>query len=92
MGMASHERRRAKFSATVDAELLETVDRYVQEHEAINRSMVIDEALRLWSARERARAIEEQMLAPQSEQEQAERAAWRELQSAAATRLFFRDR
>jgi hypothetical protein len=88
MSRGTQERRRAKFSATVDAELLAAVDQYVQEHDDISRSMVIDEALRLWTARERERAIEEQLLAPQSPQEIEERAAWREIRRAAADRLF----
>jgi hypothetical protein len=39
-------------------------------------------------ARERERAFDEQLLAPQSPQEIEERAAWREIRRAAANRLF----
>lgn len=92
MDTTSNQQRRAKFSATVDAELLETVDRYVEEHDTINRSMIIDEALRLWTARERERAIEQQIRAPQSEQEQLERAAWRELRRATTAQRLVHDR
>lgn len=88
MSWPSGERRRAKFSATVDAELLGAVDRFVQEHAEVNRSMVVDEALRLWAARERERALEAQFLAPLSAQEVEERAGWRALRRSAAARLF----
>jgi metal-responsive CopG/Arc/MetJ family transcriptional regulator len=80
--------KRAKFSATVDATLLEAVDRYVQDHDKMNRSMVIDDALRLWVARERERAIEAQFAAPQSAEERAERESWQAIRRAAAQRLF----
>jgi len=84
------ERQRARLSTTVDPELLDAVDRFVAAHEEANRSQVIDEALRLWAARERERAIEAQFAAPRSaqEQEQEEHAAWKHLRRAAATRLF----
>ena len=53
-------RRREKVSATVDADLLATVDQFVVEHPETSRSSVFDDALRLWSANERAKAIAEQ--------------------------------
>lgn len=81
-------RQRAKLSTTVDPELLDAVDRFVAKHAAAHRSQVIDEALRLWAARERERAIEAQYAAPRSAQEQEEHAAWKQLRRAAATRLF----
>ena len=82
--------RRTKLSATVEADLLEEVDRYVAERPGTSRSAVIDEALRLWSARERQRAMEEQYadLAPPSAEDAAERDAWRRIQRASAERLF----
>lgn len=92
MGRVAGERRRAKLSATVDAELLDVVDRFVAEHSATNRSMIIDEALRLWAARERERAMAAQYLGPQTEQESVERAAWREIRRSAAARQLFRPR
>src|SRR5437588_11975399 len=75
MGERVKERRRAKVSTTVDAELLHMVDRFVAEHADTNRGMVFDEALRLWAARERERAIEAQHTAPPSPQEREEYAA-----------------
>lgn len=87
--MSRREGRRAKLSATVDAGLLDAVDRFVAEHAGVTRRMVIDEALRLWAMRERESALEAQFLAPPSDQEAAERAAWRRIRrSAAADRLF----
>lgn len=52
------------------------------------RAKVIDEALRLWAAHERERAIEGQYAPPRSVREQEEYAAWQQLRRAAATRLF----
>lgn len=85
------ERRRAKVSTTVDAELLGIVDRFVAEHDGMNRGMVFDQGLRLWAARERERAIEAQHTAPLSPQAQEEYAAWRQIRRSAAERLL-RDR
>jgi metal-responsive CopG/Arc/MetJ family transcriptional regulator len=81
-------RQRTKFSATVDSALLEVVDRYVHEHDEVNRSMVIDDALRLWVARERERAMEAQYAQPETAEEAAEHEAWRAIRDAAAQRLF----
>jgi hypothetical protein len=85
------ETRRAKLSTTVDKNLLDAVDRFVEQHGQTDRGKVIDDALRLWAAHERERATEAMYLAPKSTQEQEEYAAWRELRRAAADRLF-RDR
>ncbi len=82
------ERQRAKLSTTVDAALLDAVDQFVAEHATAHRSQVIDEALRLWAARERERAIEAQYAAPRSAREQEEYDAWKRLRRSAATRLF----
>lgn len=82
------ERQRAKLSTTVDPALLDAVDRFVADHAAANRSQVIDEALRLWAARERERAIEAQYAVPGLAQEQEEQVAWQQLRRSAAARLF----
>lgn len=81
-------KRRTKLNIVVDSALLAAVDQYVQEHDAANRSTVIDEALRLWFARERERAIEAQFAAPQSAEELAELESWRAMRDTAAQRLF----
>jgi hypothetical protein len=84
---------RAKVSTTVDAVLLKEVDQFVFDHPGLTRSEVLDEALRLWSARERERAMEEQYAdpSPLSEEDAAEWRSWRAIQRASAARLI-RDR
>ena len=86
--------RRAKISATVDAGLLEQVDRYVAARPGASRSAVIDDALRLWTARERERAMEEQYAdtSPLSDEDAAEHEAWRRIREAAAADRLFRAR
>lgn len=81
-------KRRTKLNIVVDSAVLAAVDQYVQEHGAANRSTIIDEALRLWLARERERAIEAQFAAPQSAEELAELESWRAMRDTAAQRLF----
>ena len=78
--------RRVKVSATLDATLLSAVDAFVGRHPGLDRSKVLDAALRLWYAQQQERAMEAQYLEPQSEEEQAELAAWRRIASAAAER------
>ena len=92
MTRSGGERRRAKLSATVDAELLEAVDRFLQEHPDMNRSVIIDQALRLWTAQERERAMEAQYHGPLSPEECEERAAWKKLRRSATTARLFRSR
>jgi metal-responsive CopG/Arc/MetJ family transcriptional regulator len=85
--------RRVKLSATVEAELLEQVDSFVAERPGTSRSAVVDEALRLWTARQRERAMEEQYAdtSPLSDEDAAEWESWRAIRRASAARLF-RDR
>jgi hypothetical protein len=77
---------------TVDPDLLTTVDQYVDEHEAegIDRSGVVDEALRLWCREQLRQALRAQYLAPRSEEEIAEVAAWAAIREAATDDLFRR--
>jgi hypothetical protein len=84
---------RARVSTTVDSVLPEEVDRFVAERPGTSRSAVFDEALRLWTARERERAIEALYadLPSLSEEDAAEWRSWRAIQRASAARLF-RDR
>lgn len=90
MATRAGEPRRAKVSATVDAVLLREVDDFVADHPGLSRSEVLDDALRLWSARERERAIEKQYTDPitLTEDDIAEREAWRRIQRAATERIF----
>ncbi len=83
-------RKRAKVSVTVAPDLLAEVDRYVAAHPGTDRSKVFDEALWLWYAREQQRQMEEQYAEPEPPEVEAELAAWRRIQRAAAERLFSR--
>jgi Arc/MetJ-type ribon-helix-helix transcriptional regulator len=78
-------RRRPKITATLDADLLAAVDAYVAAHPDLDRSAVIDEALRLWRARELERAMEAQFAQPDGV-ELAERNAWDAIRRTAARR------
>jgi hypothetical protein len=72
---ATTGRRRPHFSATADPELLKYVDDYVAHHEGVDRSSVIDEALRLWKARMIELEVEKQYSKPDGVDPE-ERAAW----------------
>jgi hypothetical protein len=56
------QRHRVKISATLDPELLDSVDAYLRDHPDRDRDTVIDEALGIWLdvARNQDRAMEEQ--------------------------------
>ncbi|MBI2325460.1 MAG: hypothetical protein HYU87_10935 [Chloroflexi bacterium] len=79
-----------KVGATLDPELVAAVDRYVGAHPDIDRSTVIDEALRLWYARQQDFAMERQFAAPRSSRELAEVEDWRRIRHAAAERMIKR--
>ncbi|MBI2982768.1 MAG: hypothetical protein HYY42_01020 [Chloroflexi bacterium] len=79
-----------KVGATLDPELVAAVDRYVGAHPDIDRSTVIDEALRLWYARQQDFAMERQFAAPRSSRELAEAEDWRRIRHAAAERMIKR--
>lgn len=85
MSATPGSRRRPKITATLDPELLVSVDVYVAAHPDTDRSAVIDEALRLWLARELERAMEAQFAAPDGV-DPAERQAWDQLRRAAVFR------
>jgi Arc/MetJ-type ribon-helix-helix transcriptional regulator len=82
---ASSSRRRPKITATLDPDLLASVDAYVAAHPNLDRSAVIDEALRLWRARELELAMEAQFAASDGV-DPAERQAWDQLRRAAVAR------
>ena len=88
MARVTPERSREKISATVDRQLLAAVDAYVVEHPGVDRSKVLDNALRLWYAQEQERAMEAQYAMPQPPEEQQERAAWRAIRASTAGRTF----
>ena len=78
-------RRRPKVTATLDPDLLASVDAYVTVHPNLDRSAVIDEALRLWHARELELALAAQFATPDGV-DPAERQAWDQLRRAATVR------
>ena len=79
-------RRRTKIGATIDPQLAAAVDAYVATHPETDRSGVIDEALRLWYARQQALAMTTQFRTPVTAPEAAERRAWKAVRAAAASR------
>ncbi len=72
-------------TATVDPDLLASVDAHVAAHPGLDRSAVIDAALRLWKARQIEEAMEAQFSAPDAVDE-SERRAWDALRRSAAGR------
>lgn len=80
--------RRVKVGATLDPDLVAAVDRFVDEHPEVDRSAVIDDALRLWYARQQEQAMERQLLAAPSAREREEAKAWTSIRRAAAARRF----
>lgn len=79
---------RVKVSVSVDPVLLRAVDEFVQTHEGVDRSKVIDEALGLWSAARQDEAMAAQFASP--DEPTAERSAWRATRRAGATRRLHR--
>lgn len=80
--------RRERISATVDAELLHALTRFVREHaQETNLSRELDEAMRLWLKEKRRAAMRAQYQRARSPQECQERAAFRQMQHHAAQRL-----
>jgi len=88
---SSIDRRRAKISVTVDRGLLRAVDSYVEHHEGLDRSKVIDKALLAWYAARQDEAMIEQYTGT-SEDEDAEYAAWTRIRDAAVSDMLSRPR
>ncbi len=83
-------RRRVKLGTTVDPELIRAVDAYVARRDGVDRSDVIDEALRLWCARRQDEAMQAQFAIRPTKRETTERRAWARVQRAAARRVLGR--
>ena len=75
---------RIKVSVTVDPDLLNAVDSFVREHDELDRSKVIEQALTLWSAAQQETAMEQQFAGPL--ESPAERSAWRAVRRASAVK------
>ena len=82
--------RRAKISVTVDRGLLRALDSYVQDHEGLDRSKVIDQALHDWYAARQDEAMIDQYSAPRTPEEGAEHAAWSVVRDAAVADMLSR--
>jgi Arc/MetJ-type ribon-helix-helix transcriptional regulator len=91
-GMMSVTRRRSrvKVGATLDPELVDAVDDFVARHDGVDRSAVIDDALRLWCERQQDLATERQIREDKGRVSADERAGWRSIQAGAAARTFRR--
>ncbi|HLQ06016.1 MAG TPA: hypothetical protein VK197_10250 [Verrucomicrobiae bacterium] len=81
-----------KVGATLDPDLLSAVDGYVARHPGVDRSNVLDEALKLWFEREQDLAMERQIREDVKFYDDRDRVAWRELRDAAAARTFTKRR
>jgi metal-responsive CopG/Arc/MetJ family transcriptional regulator len=76
---------RIKVSVTLDPDLLDAVDRFVDSHPGQDRSKVIDQALQQWYARQQDIAMEAQY-AQHEDVVASEQGAWRAIRRSAATR------
>ncbi|HLZ47544.1 MAG TPA: hypothetical protein VKR80_02710 [Candidatus Limnocylindria bacterium] len=68
--------------ATLDPDLVAAVDAHVAETPGMDRSAVIDDALRLWNERQQERAMERQLREDAASYGD-EREAWRRIRGAA---------
>src|ERR1700736_5931588 len=82
--------RRVKVSVTVDPALLEAVDLYVQRHDDLDRSKVMDAALEQWYATRQDEAMAEQFAA-QPKRLGPELRGWRTVRRTAAARRLNRN-
>ena len=91
MLMAAHtERRRVRVSATLDPQLAQAIDAYVAAHVGADRSAVINDALRLWYARQQEEAMAAQYAADAERPPDDEWAAWQAIRRAASHRRLAR--
>ncbi len=81
------QRTRPRITVTVDPDMLDEVDNYVHQHEEADRSQVVNEALRLWYAKQLHEALVRQHSAPKSPEELEERVAWKRIRAAQLARL-----
>jgi hypothetical protein len=83
---------RAKVSVTVQRGLLHAVDKYVSNHQGIDRSKVFDEALHDWYAKRQEEELFDFYSRPEqlTDEQAAEYAGWVATRRAAAERIFER--
>lgn len=80
-------RTRRRITVTVDPEMLEEIDTYIRDHAGMDRSRLVDEALRCWHDRTLHQAIMRQHSATKSAEEVEERLAWRRIRAAQSLRV-----
>ena len=81
------QRNKPRITITVDPDMLEEIDTYIQEHQGTDRSQIVDEALRCWYASMLHEALVRQHSAPKSPDELEERAAWKRIRAAQMPRM-----
>jgi hypothetical protein len=79
-------RNRPTIILAVDPNMLDEVDAYINEHEGLDRSQVVNDALRIWYERILQEALARQHSAPKSPEEPEERAAWKRIRAAKLAR------
>jgi predicted HTH domain antitoxin len=78
--------RKIKVSLSLDPALVQFLDAYVSAHPLLNRSRVIELAVREFRQRQIELELEAQYAAPEPEDVQRELADWRQIRRAAAQR------
>lgn len=81
---------RVKVSVTLDPLLVRDIDAYVEAHPDADRSKVVDQALKLWSAAQQRSAMELQF-ADEGGADPGELSAWHHIRREAARRKVGRD-
>lgn len=79
-------RKRVKVSMSLDPAVLEYLDAYVEEHPTLDRSHVVESALREFRQRQVEDELEAQYAEPESEVIQREWDNWRQIRRAAVRR------
>ena len=80
--------RRVKVSLSLDPTIVEYLDAYIAAHPTLNRSRVVEAALRAFRQRQIEAELEAQYAEPDSPEIQRELEGWRRIRRAAARRTF----
>ena len=83
---ARSEPNRVRVSATLDPFIAQAIDAYVAAHAGLDRSAVINEALRLWYAQKQEEAMAAQYAADAERPPEDEWVAWKAIRREAARR------
>jgi metal-responsive CopG/Arc/MetJ family transcriptional regulator len=82
---------KVKVTASLDAELVETIDEFLKESGNCSRSQLIEDALRKWQKEQKRQKIESQIeeyYLSLSDKEQEEERNWREIATQSAHHLW----